>query len=191
MDITTYALCKKFIQKSISEVNESMIGDVQVNGESIVSEDGIANISIDTTIGKEITITEDIGGIAAGTTFPAETTVADVLQALLSAKSTDLDSNVYVGVSAEIPTSLDGLTQVAVNKEELLDKGYAYKNVNTDNQYVVLALPKSLNITCYQIAANNFGLGFDYTEDETYYFYYDSTKSTLTNARYQYSFEEV
>ena len=43
----------------------------------------------------------------------------------------------------KIPTSIDGLKSAAVNRDTLLSSGYTYKNINTDDQRVVLAIPKS------------------------------------------------
>ena len=176
-------------------LTENAVSDVKVNGKSIL-QNGVADISlgdIDTTIGEQIVSGAAVGGVPAGTTFPADTSVADIIKKILNV-SVDETKPLYVGASKVKPTSLAGLKPVSgVTKQTLLsDAGYVYKNILTNDEYVVLALPKAFGVTCYTIIVNGFGIGFAYNEDADYYYYYDDTPSTFeTPQRYTYKFEEA
>ena len=174
-------------------VNDSnFITDVKVNGESVVNQDGSIDLqlgNLDTTLGETITCTQAIGGISAGTTFSENTTLADIIRALLKIPVVETDGAIYYGLSRDIPTSVDGLTPVATDRDTLLSSGYTYRNVNTDDQRVILAIPKSFGIVCYQISVSGFGIGFDYIETDKYIIYYDGLSTG--SYRYVYSFEEA
>ena len=61
--------------------------------------------------------------------------------------------------------------------------------VPTNDEIVVLAIPKSFGIQCYEISVNNFGIGFETYETDKYIIYYDYGSSDTF--RYVYKFEEV
>ena len=172
--------------------DSNFITEVKLNGESVVNEDGSINLqlgSLDTTLGETITCNQDIGGISAGTTFTENTTIADIIRALLKIPVVETDGAIYYGLSRDIPTSIDGLTPVSINRDTLLSSGYTYKNINTDDQRVILAIPKSFGIVCYQISVSGFGIGFDSVETDKYIIYYDGLSTG--SYRYVYSFEEA
>lgn len=174
-------------------VNDSnFVTDIKVNGESVINQDGSIDLqlgNLDTTLGETITCTQAIGGISAGTTFTADTSVADILKALLQIPVVETDGAIYYGLSRDIPTSVEGLTPVAITRDTLLSSGYTYRNINTDDQRVILAIPKSFGIVCYQISVSGFGIGFDYIETDKYIIYYDGLSTG--SYRYVYSFEEA
>ena len=166
--------------------------EVKLNGESVVNENGSIDLqlgSLDTTLGETITCNQAIGGISAGTTFTEDTTIADIIRALLKIPVVETDGAIYYGLSRDIPTSIDGLTPVSVDRDTLLSSGYTYKNINTDDQRVILAIPKSFGIVCYQISVSGFGIGFDFVETDKYIIYYDGLSTG--SYRYVYSFEEA
>ena len=172
--------------------DSNFITEVKLNGESVVNENGSINLqlgNLDTTLGETITCNQAIGGISAGTTFTENTTIADIIRALLKIPVVETDGAIYYGLSRDIPTSIDGLTPVSIDRDTLLSSGYTYKNINTDNQRVVLAIPKSFGIVCYQISVSGFGIGFDSIETDKYIIYYDGLSTG--SFRYVYSFEEV
>ena len=172
--------------------DSNFITEVKLNGEPVVNKDGSINLqlgSLDTTLGETITCNQTIGGISAGTTFTDDTTIADIIRALLKIPVIETDGTIYYGLSRDIPTSIDGLTPVTIDRDTLLSSGYTYKNINTDDQRVILAIPKSFGIVCYQISVSGFGIGFDFVETDKYIIYYDGLSTG--SYRYIYSFEEV
>lgn len=172
--------------------DSNFITEVKLNGESVVNEDGSIDLqlgSLDTTLGETITCNKAIGGISAGTTFTEDTTIADIIRALLKIPVVETDGAIYYGLSRDIPTSIDGLTPVPTDRDTLLSSGYTYKNINTDDQRVILAIPKSFGIVCYQISVSGFGIGFDSVETDKYIIYYDGLSTG--SYRYVYSFEEA
>ena len=172
--------------------DSNFITEVKLNGEPVVNKDGSINLqlgSLDTTLGETITCNQTIGGISAGTTFTDDTTIADIIRALLKIPVIETDGTIYYGLSRDIPTSIDGLTPVTIDRDTLLSSGYTYKNINTDDQRVILAIPKSFGIVCYQISVSGFGIGFDSVETDKYIIYYDGLSTG--SYRYVYSFEEA
>ena len=171
--------------------DSNFITEVKLNGESVVNKDGSIDLqlgSLDTTLGETITCNQAIGGISAGTTFTEDTTIADIIRALLKIPVVETDGAIYYGLSRDIPTSIDGLTPVPTDRDTLLSSGYTYKNINTDDQRVILAIPKSFGIVCYQISVSGFSIGFDSIETDKYIIYYDGLSTG--SFRYIYSFEE-
>lgn len=172
--------------------DSNFITEVKLNGESVANKDGSINLqlgSLDTTLGETITCNQAIGGISAGTTFTEDTTIADIIRALLKTPVIETDGAIYYGLSRDIPTSIDGLTPVSIDRDTLLSSGYTYKNINTDDQRVILAIPKSFGIVCYQISVSGFGISFDFVETDKYIIYYDGLSTG--SYRYVYSFEEA
>lgn len=172
--------------------DSNFITEVKLNGEPVINKDGSINLqlgSLDTTLGETITCNQTIGGISAGTTFTDDTTIADIIRALLKIPVIETDGTIYYGLSRDIPTSIDGLTPVTIDRDTLLSSGYTYKNINTDDQRVILAIPKSFGIVCYQISVSGFGIGFDFVETDKYIIYYDGLSTG--SYRYVYSFEEA
>ena len=172
--------------------DSNFITEVKLNGESVVNEDGSIDLqlgSLDTTLGENITCNQSIGGISAGTTFTEDTTIADIIRTLLKIPIVETDGAIYYGLSRDIPTSIDGLTPVPTDRNTLLSSGYTYKNINTDDQRVILAIPKSFGIVCYQISVSGFGIGFDSVETDKYIIYYDGLSTG--SYRYVYHFEEA
>lgn len=182
------------IPKNTSDlVNDSnFVTDIKLNGESVVNQNGSIDLqlgNLDTTLGETITCNQAIGGISAGTTFTDDTTIADIIRALLKVPVIETDGAIYYGLSRDIPTSVEGLTPVTIDRDTLLSSGYTYKNINTNNQCVILAIPKSFGIVCYQISVSGFGIGFDSVETDKYIIYYDGLSTG--SYRYVYSFEEA
>ena len=193
---TDYAAIAEMVpvpSKTSELMNDSnFITDVKLNGESVINEDGSINLqlgNLDTTLGETITCNQAIGGISAGTTFTENTTIADIIRALLKVPVIETDGAIYYGLSRDIPTSIEGLTPVTIDRDTLLSSGYTYKNINTNNQRVILAIPKSFGIVCYQISVSGFGIGFDSIETDKYIIYYDGLSTG--SYRYVYSFEEA
>ena len=192
---TDYAAIAEMVpvpSKTSELMNDSnFITDVKLNGESVINKDGSINLELgilDTTLGETITCNQTIGGISAGTTFTEDTTIADIIRALLKIPVVETDGAIYCGLSRDIPTSVEGLTPVTIDRDTLLSSGYTYKNINTDNQRVILAIPKSFGIVCYQISVSGFSIGFDSIETDKYIIYYDGLSTG--SFRYIYSFEE-
>ena len=193
---TDYAAIAEMVpvpSKTSELMNDSnFITDVKLNGESVINKDGSINLelgSLDTTLGETITCNQTIGGISAGTTFTEDTTIADIIRALLKIPVVETDGAIYYGLSRDIPTSVEGLTPVTIDRDTLLSSGYTYKNINTNNQRVILAITKSFGIVCYQISVSGFGIGFDSVETDKYIIYYDGLSTG--SYRYVYSFEEA
>ena len=172
--------------------DSNFVNDIKLNGESVANQNGSIDLrlgNLDTTLGETITCNQTIGGISAGTTFSEDTTLTDIIRALLKIPAVETDGAIYYGLSNDIPTSINGLTPVTIDRDTLLSSGYTYKNINTDNQRVVLAIPKSFGIVCYQISVSGFSIGFDSVETDKYIIYYDGLSTG--SFRYVYSFEEA
>ena len=171
--------------------DSNFVNDIKLNGEPVANQNGSIDLrlgNLDTTLGETITCNQTIGGISAGTTFSEDTTLTDIIRALLKIPVVETDGAIYYGLSNDIPTSINGLTPVTIDRDTLLSSGYTYKNINTDNQRVVLAIPKSFGIVCYQISVSGFSIGFDSIETDKYIIYYDGLSTG--SFRYIYSFEE-
>ena len=171
--------------------DSNFVNDIKLNGEPVANQNGSIDLrlgNLDTTLGETITCNQTIGGISAGTTFSEDTTLTDIIRALLKIPVVETDGAIYYGLSNDIPTSINGLTPVTIDRDTLLSSGYTYKNINTDNQRVVLAIPKSFGIVCYQISVSGFSIGFDSVETDKYIIYYDGLSTG--SFRYIYSFEE-
>ena len=172
--------------------DSNFVNDIKLNGESVANQNGSIDLrlgNLDTTLGETITCNQTIGGISAGTTFSEDTTLTDIIRALLEIRVVETDGAIQYGLSNDIPTCINGLTRVTIDRDTLLSSGYTYKNINTDNQRVVLAIPKSFGIVCYQISVSGFSIGFDSVETDKYIIYYDGLSTG--SFRYVYSFEEV
>ena len=172
--------------------DSNFVNDIKLNGEPVANQNGSIDLrlgNLDTTLGETITCNQTIGGISAGTTFSEDTTLTDIIRALLKIPVVETDGAIYYGLSNDIPTSINGLTPVTIDRDTLLSSGYIYKNINTDNQRVVLAIPKSFGIVCYQISVSGFSIGFDSVETDKYIIYYDGLSTG--SFRYVYSFEEA
>ena len=172
--------------------DSNFVTDIKLNGESVINQNGSIDLqlgNLDTTLGETITCNQAIGGISAGTTFTEDTTIANIIRALLKIPVVETNGAIYYGLSRDIPTSIDGLTPVSIDRDTLLSSGYTYKNINTDDQRVILAIPKSFGIVCYQISVSGFGIGFDSVETDKYIIYYDGLSTG--SYRYVYSFEEA
>ena len=172
--------------------DSNFVNDIKLNGEPVANQNGSIDLrlgNLDTTLGETITCNQTIGGISAGTTFSEDTTLTDIIRALLKIPVVETDGAIYYGLSNDIPTSINGLTPVTIDRDTLLSSGYTYKNINTDNQRVVLAIPKSFGIVCYQISVSGFSIGFDSVETDKYIIYYDGLSTG--SFRYVYSFEEA
>lgn len=181
------------VPSKISELtnDSNFVNDIKLNGEPVANQNGSIDLrlgNLDTTLGETITCNQTIGGISAGTTFSEDTTLTDIIRALLKIPVVETDGAIYYGLSNDIPTSINGLTPVTIDRDTLLSSGYTYKNINTDNQRVVLAIPKSFGIVCYQISVSGFSIGFDSIETDKYIIYYDGLSTG--SFRYIYSFEE-
>ena len=171
--------------------DSNFVNDIKLNGEPVANQNGSIDLrlgNLDTTLGETITCNQTIGGISAGTTFSKDTTLTDIIRALLKIPVVETDGAIYYGLSNDIPTSINGLTPVTIDRDTLLSSGYTYKNINTDNQRVVLAIPKSFGIVCYQISVSGFSIGFGSVETDKYIIYYDGLSTG--SFRYIYSFEE-
>ena len=191
-DYATIAGMISVPSKTSELTNDSnFVNDIKLNGEPVANQNGSIDLrlgNLDTTLGETITCNQTIGGISAGTTFSEDTTLTDIIRALLKIPVVETDGAIYYGLSNDIPTSINGLTPVTIDRDTLLSSGYTYKNINTDNQRVVLAIPKSFGIVCYQISVSGFSIGFDSIETDKYIIYYDGLSTG--SFRYIYSFEE-
>lgn len=178
-----------------SELNNdaNFISSIKINGNEAQVSEGTVELELDignSTLGESVVSKQDVGGIPAGTTFDASTPITDIIKALLNAENQPEDTkvNIYYGVREAEPTSLEGLNSTQVDKKTLLSSGYTYKNITTNNERVVLAIPKSLALDCYQISVSGFGIDFNRKVIDDYIFYYDSPSTG--SYRYIFKFEQ-
>ena len=182
---------KVAVPTKISELNNdtNFINDIRINGTSVSNVDGTVDLTLNSTIDENLICNKTIGGIAAGTNFAAGTPVTQIIKLLLNQPIIEDNGALYYGLSKDIPSSIDGLTPVEIDRDTLLNNGYVYKNINTQNQRVILAIPKSLGLVCYEINVSGFGIGFNEVETDKYRIYYDNLSTG--NYRYTYKFEEA
>ena len=103
--------------------DSNFVNDIKLNGESVANQNGSIDLrlgNLDTTLGETITCNQTIGGISAGTTFSEDTTLTDIIRALLKIPVVETDGAIYYGLSNDIPTSINGLTPVTIDRDTLL-----------------------------------------------------------------------
>lgn len=120
---------KVTVPSKISDLEDDVgfIQEFQIQGKPVEIKDGVVNLDMDSTLGEEIVCEAAIGGISAGTTFSADTSLADIIKALLKQKTIISNSAIYIGVSKNIPNSIAGLKPIEVTRDSLLTNGYTYK----------------------------------------------------------------
>lgn len=132
----------------------------------------------------DINVEQDVGGYHIGDVIPAGTYVLDIITHMLSPGSPSIVNNVYIGVSATIPTSLAGLTPYEIDLQELIDHGIGYKFTAND-QYLVYAYKKSIG----ELSSIKDRNGFENIQswlrttymagDDEYYIYYTDESKTI------------
>ena len=165
-----------------------------INGESLIGEGDIV-IDADSTIGKRIRVTVDVGGISSGTIFEADTKLSTIIEQLLTGNAPVVGVKIYKGLVNSLPTTQEEIESLTLDdsktKNTLLTEGYEARRINPDNQFVVLAIPKSLNIYVDDISVSGFSIGFNETEIGDYMLYSEDNPVTLTNITYKYRFGEM
>jgi len=185
VDVTgkAWAHAETLLQKSLTA------GDnVSISNNVISAID--TKLATQITLGQAITAQSAIGGIPAGKVYAATDTLATLLTDLLGGEAPSGDGKIYYSTGSTVPTSVTGMTSVAVQKDTLLASGYTWKNITLNNEYAFLAIDKSIGLTCYEIKQNGFALGYETVDLGTQWLYYPSAKSTDTGIRLVYSFEE-
>jgi len=177
-------------------VNQNVIQSKLTAGDNVSITNNIIS-AIDTklatsiTLGKQITATQAVGGIAAGKVYAATDTLAQVIEDLLGGSGpAPTDTKLYYSIGSTVPTSVTGMTAVSTDAETLKTSGYTWKNITLNNEYAFLAIDKSLGVTCYEILQNGFALGFTTVDLGDQILYYPSDLATQSGLRLVYHFEE-
>jgi len=146
----------------------------------------------DLNIGKEITVSQTVGGITAGTIYPATTKMSKVIEDLLGGTGpAPTASKVYYGVSDAVPTSLAGLSSQDIDDATLKANGFINR-YTANNQMFVYAYKKSIGELISIKDPSGFENidGWDHTTcvdgSTEYYIYY--TKEALTVQNFKMTF---
>ena len=188
-------------------IDTNKIDDIQVNGVSVVK-DKIANILLNTNIGKTFTTDITIGHLLAGTQIDENMSLAEILLKILISEETPTSISIITGALDEVPTSdnaiglMDWKVEEPKDIENTLLYGYE-KTISTGNliteegQFPTIAIPKNGNIklkTWVSKGAEAFLYPFKTVETNNYYIYYidvrnyDEDEGGLT---YIFTFAEV
>lgn len=178
------------------EIDTGKVDDVKVNGTSVVV-NKIANIEIpDVVIGRDFTTNIKVGHLEAGTQIKADDKIGDILYKILYKETTSI--KVYYGLGNEIPSGIDGLTMIDLDRQELSGKIIDMPAVN--NQYLVIACEKEAELTNWKDISTDFDLEFGRVANDQYNIYYinvpdpdiyDDGRITQDHMEYKFIFREA
>lgn len=98
-----------------------------------------------------------VGGIKKNTVYEAGTPISQILKDLLT--TSVIDGGLKFGIVSGIPSSVDDLQDVNINREDLLIKGITFEGA-FNNQYYALAVPVSLGLAVDAVIQSGFELSF-------------------------------
>lgn len=191
-DIETAKADISSLQEEVGEIEEKAQPKL-IAGENItITEDNVISATGggSSVLTQELTVGYDVGGVKAGTVYPVGTTIENIIRAMLYKETPIYTSGIYTGIVDTIPTSVSGLTKHDVSKETLLTNGYIFE-VNTNNQYAVLAVDKTLGLKVKKIEVSGFTMGFNERDIGEQYLYCFDDPTYDVDAEYVYSFKEV
>jgi len=88
-------------------------------------------------------------------------------------------TNLYYGVTDDVPTSVTGLTAVPKTKNQLIADGFSVE-LTTNDQYSVIAVDKSIGVRLTKMEQAGFQLTFITVDTTNQTIYYGEEKSTDT-----------
>lgn len=178
----------KALDKSIT-ISNHKIGvkiSTEVGNNLKLLEDGLF-VPVEGAIGLNFTTDIDVGHLKAGTVIKSTDRISDILYKMLCTPTTEM-IDFYYGASDDIPTSIEGLTEVEKNVGEILARRVV-QNVETgdverqEGQYPVFAIAKRQSgapIKLAKLAVRGFediSIPFLTIEGEDDFIYYIATKT--------------
>ena len=200
IDVTTQIVDAKFdsklldIKNSVDDLKEP-VAELESSVKSLTTDveeiktgsESYAKLD-DILFWEETIVPRDIGGIAKGTVYPAETTIKQIIKDLLAAIPVSTSFKFYYGLSKEIPTSVDGLEELITNKETLKSAGFEV-DLSPSDDYQIFAIDKELGLRIKSIKVAGFETEFTtIILDGQYLYYIDRADDSFT---YEIVFKEA
>lgn len=203
-----------YIDSSIADVNsqvDSKITEVSTKVDSAVTEmtsyvdttveetvtniNEIVNESLescaklnDVYLDEEIVIPQTIGGIAKDTVYSVNTPVMQIIKDLFAPAPIPTGLKFYYGLSKEIPTSIENLSEVIVDKNTLQTNGFEV-DLSPSDDYQIFAIDKELGLRIKSIKVAGFETEFTtIILDKQYLYYADRADDSFT---YEIIFKEA
>lgn len=150
----------------------------------------------DLQIGKEVVAQTSIGGIAEGTVYPSNTTLAKLIEDMLGRVVPPSEQiELYTGATTDIPTDISGLTKITGYDATKLCAEGLVKDIKVQvdpeteiGQYPVIAVGKEVVLSKW--VATEFPLGplsYNVIDKGEYNIYY-LTSSTVFDINYTFEF---
>ena len=184
----------------ISEGVISAVDTVYYAGNNItISEGNIINAAdVDLSIGKELTVTEDVGGYIKGDVIPADTPMKDIIEKILSPEprpEPPTENLNYWGVTGSrtsgAPTGIDSTFAAEVIDPSISQRDGIIKYYTTVKQYACFAYPASMPDLVHIVQSDMFDVIGSWTKitcsynGQDYKMYYSSL-TQQTNSKYEF-----
>lgn len=174
-EMTTYVDNK--VEETVTNINE-------IVNESLESCAKLNDVYLD----EEIVIPQTIGGIAKDTVYPVNTPVMQIIKDLFAPAPVPTGFKFYYGLSKEIPTSIENLSEVIVDKNTLQTNGFEV-DLSPNDDYQVFAIDKELGLRIKSIKVAGFDVEFTtIILDEQYLYYAERASDSFT---YEIIFKEA
>ena len=147
------------------EIDTGKVDDVLVDGKSVVV-NKIARIN--TAIGIDFTTDITVGHLQAGTHITADTKIADLLYQMLFKETTSV--TLYYNAANDLPNSIDSLIPLEIDRTEIVGKVVTMPQA--DNQYLIMACDKSVELTNWKTINPDWDLEFGIIPNNDYNIYY-------------------
>jgi len=141
-----------------------------------------------TLLKDDMTAYYTVGGVKAGDTFAKGTSVVDIIMKMLSLESGEY---MFYGKTLAIPTTVNGLTKLNISRQTLLQNGFTW-NVDLENQFYILAMPKTMHLKLKSLACNTEMFQLDFKVDKTFngntcnMYYFDLPATGTYNLIYKF-----
>ena len=168
---------------------DTTVTEATANIDKIVNEspESCAKLN-DVYLDEEIVIPQTIGGIAKDTVYSVNTPVMQIIKDLFAPAPIPTGLKFYYGLSKEIPTSIENLSEVIVDKNTLQTNGFEV-DLSPNDDYQVFAIDKELGLRIKSIKVAGFETEFTtIILDEQYLYYAERASDSFT---YEIVFKEA
>ena len=189
-------LTEQVVNNKIDSVTSEMtsyidntVTETTTNIDKIVDEklESCAKLN-DVYLSEEIIIPQTIGGIAKDTVYSVNTPVMQIIKDLFAPAPVPTGLKFYYGLSKEIPTSIENLSEVVVDKNTLQTNGFEV-DLSPSDDYQIFAIDKELGLRIKSIKVAGFETEFTtIILDEQYLYYADRASDSFT---YEIVFKEA
>ncbi len=180
------------IDSTVSEMTDyinSSVTESVTNIDKTVDEklENVAKLN-DVYLDEEIVIPQTIGGIAKDTVYSVNTPVMQIIKDLFAPAPIPTGLKFYYGLSKEIPTSIENLSEVIVDKNTLQTNGFEV-DLSPSDDYQIFAIDKELGLRIKSIKVAGFETEFTtIILDGQYLYYIDRADDSFT---YEIVFKEA